>query len=165
MAYEFKKLSAVEAVEVVGDDASVLIEENGVIKRAPKDEVGGIKVASTAEVGQTIVVKAVDAEGKPTEWECADMIFVVHVQETSDSGFYTKETFEEVSAAADEGKTILLNLFGYKSYPCTAMLSSKDESVIHFVGFDGTATDSMCMRLYSLSDTGHCTISAIQWWT
>lgn len=38
---EFKKLSAVEAVESVSDAAHVLIEENGIIKRAPKDEVGG----------------------------------------------------------------------------------------------------------------------------
>lgn len=38
---EFKKLSAVEAVASVSDTASVLIEEDGVIKRAPKDEVGG----------------------------------------------------------------------------------------------------------------------------
>lgn len=70
---EFKKLSAVEAVETVGDAAHVLIEEDGVIKRAPKDEVGSIKVASAAEVGQTIVVKAVDGNGVPTEWECVDM--------------------------------------------------------------------------------------------
>lgn len=28
---------------------------------------------STAKVGQTIVVKAVDENGKPTEWECVDM--------------------------------------------------------------------------------------------
>lgn len=33
---EFKKLSAVEAVNTVSDTASVLIEEDGVIKRAPK---------------------------------------------------------------------------------------------------------------------------------
>ena len=38
---EFKKLSAVEAVEAVGDSAHVLIEENGVIKRTPKTAVGG----------------------------------------------------------------------------------------------------------------------------
>lgn len=38
---EFKKLSEVEAVASVSDTASVLIEENGVIKRAPKDEIGG----------------------------------------------------------------------------------------------------------------------------
>lgn len=73
MAYEFKKLSAVEVVAEPTESANVLIEENGVIKKAPKTAVGGIKVASTAEVGQTIVVKAVDENGNPTEWECADM--------------------------------------------------------------------------------------------
>lgn len=70
---DFKKLSAVDMVETVSDAATVLIEEHGVIKRVPKDEVGGIKVAYPAEVGQTIVVKAVDENGMPTEWECADM--------------------------------------------------------------------------------------------
>jgi hypothetical protein len=74
MSYEFKRLSDTEMVATVGDSASILIEENGVIKRAPKDEVGGgIKVASTAKVGQTIVVKAVDENGNPTEWECVDV--------------------------------------------------------------------------------------------
>ena len=38
---EFKKLSAVDAVETVSETAHVLIEEDGVIKRAPKEEVGG----------------------------------------------------------------------------------------------------------------------------
>ena len=33
---------------------------------------GGVKVEG-AKVGQTIVVKAVDENGKPTEWECADL--------------------------------------------------------------------------------------------
>ena len=69
---DFKKLSDVEVVETPMDSAKVLIEENGVIKRVPKDEVGGIKVAA-AEVGQTIVVKAVDEAGNPTEWEAVDL--------------------------------------------------------------------------------------------
>lgn len=74
MAYEFKKLSAVEAIESLTDSANILVEENGVIKKISKDEIGGgIKVASTATVGQTIVVKAVDESGNPTEWECADL--------------------------------------------------------------------------------------------
>ena len=34
---------------------------------------GGIPVPEIAEVGQTIVVKAVDENGKPTEWEAADL--------------------------------------------------------------------------------------------
>lgn len=69
---EFKKLSDVEIIETPIDTANVLIEEDGVIKRVPKDEVGGIKVAA-AEVGQTIVVKAVDENGNPTEWEAVDL--------------------------------------------------------------------------------------------
>ena len=36
-------------------------------------DIGAIPVPATAEVGQTIVVKAVDEDGKPTEWETQDM--------------------------------------------------------------------------------------------
>lgn len=41
MAFEFKKLSDVEVVEEPTESANVLIEENGVIKKAPKTAVGG----------------------------------------------------------------------------------------------------------------------------
>lgn len=38
---EFKKLSDVEIVETPMDTANVLIEENGVVKKAPKEAIGG----------------------------------------------------------------------------------------------------------------------------
>lgn len=41
MAYEFKKLSDVEVVAEPAESANVLIEEDGVIKKAPKTAVGG----------------------------------------------------------------------------------------------------------------------------
>ena len=41
MAYEFKKLKDVAVAETVTDKANVLIEENGVIKKAPKNAIGG----------------------------------------------------------------------------------------------------------------------------
>lgn len=41
MDYEFKDIATVDMVETVADTASVLIEEDGIIKRAPKSEVGG----------------------------------------------------------------------------------------------------------------------------
>jgi hypothetical protein len=41
MSYEFKRLSDVEVVETPTDTANVLIEEDGVIKKAPKTAVGG----------------------------------------------------------------------------------------------------------------------------
>lgn len=41
MSYEFKKLSDVDVVAEPAESANVLIEENGVIKKAPKTAVGG----------------------------------------------------------------------------------------------------------------------------
>lgn len=41
MNYEFKKLSDVDVVAEPAESANVLIEENGVIKKAPKTAVGG----------------------------------------------------------------------------------------------------------------------------
>lgn len=38
---EFKKLSEVDVLETASDNATVLIEESGEIKRVPKSEVGG----------------------------------------------------------------------------------------------------------------------------
>ena len=43
MAYDFKKLSDVAVVETPADNANVLIEEDGVIKKVAKGEVGGVK--------------------------------------------------------------------------------------------------------------------------
>ena len=51
-------------------DTSTNPVQNKVIKAALD---GKIQAPETAEVGQTIVVKAVDENGKPTEWEASDM--------------------------------------------------------------------------------------------
>lgn len=51
-------------------DTSTNPVQNKVIKAALD---GKIQAPSAAEVGQTIVVKAVDENGKPTEWEVADI--------------------------------------------------------------------------------------------
>jgi hypothetical protein len=41
MAYNFKSIADVEVVAKPTESANVLIEENGVIKKVPKTEVGG----------------------------------------------------------------------------------------------------------------------------
>lgn len=38
------------------------------------EDVGAVSVPATASVGQTVVVKAVDEAGRPTEWEAADKL-------------------------------------------------------------------------------------------
>lgn len=53
MSYEFMKLSDVEVVETPTENANVLIEEDGVIKKAPKTAVGG---ASTGSVEPDMVI-------------------------------------------------------------------------------------------------------------
>ena len=41
MAYDFKRLGDVDLVDAPAENANVLIEENGIIKKASKDSVGG----------------------------------------------------------------------------------------------------------------------------
>ena len=60
------KLTFTGAVEAEYDGSKEVTVE------IPEGGGGGIEV-SGAEVGQTIVVKAVDENGKPTEWECAEL--------------------------------------------------------------------------------------------
>lgn len=69
MAYEFQRLDAVTEVTEVSDDATVLIEEDGTIKRAPKSAVGGgskfdtvLYVDGEAGDGQTITVEGLTWE-------------------------------------------------------------------------------------------------------
>ena len=56
------------------DTQPVRIGEDGKLYTAPGGGVSGdyIPIPDTAEVGQTIAVKAVDENGNPTEWEAAD---------------------------------------------------------------------------------------------
>lgn len=53
MAYNFKSIADVEVIAEPAESANVLIEENGVIKKAPKTAVGG---ASNTSVGELAVV-------------------------------------------------------------------------------------------------------------
>ena len=50
MNYEFKDMATVDMAETVADTANVLIEEDGVIKRAPKNQVGGGNTEWDAEI-------------------------------------------------------------------------------------------------------------------
>lgn len=61
---------------------------------------GGIPVPSTAEVGQTVVVKSVDENGKPTAWEAADL----------PSGGSGGETFELIASGELTEETTTINI-------------------------------------------------------
>jgi hypothetical protein len=63
-----------------------------------------IKTPGTAEVGQTIVVKAVDENGKPTEWEATD--FPAGGSSERDWELFKEITIEEEIAGWDIGSAL-----------------------------------------------------------
>lgn len=58
MSYEFKKLSDVDIVETPSETANVLIEEDGVIKKAPKTAVGGASSAGGGSNEYDMIIHA-----------------------------------------------------------------------------------------------------------
>lgn len=78
---EFKKLSEVEQIKTASDNATVLIEEGGEIKRVPKKEVGGAGIA-TAIIKDSNYDNAIAGLLQPrarmaetTAYECINMTF------------------------------------------------------------------------------------------
>ena len=62
---DFKKLHAVETVETVSDKANVLIEENGIIKKVPKNNMG-LYCNCEKETGTYLVRVHCDRDGNVT---------------------------------------------------------------------------------------------------
>lgn len=114
---EFAKKLAAESPGIhIGTEAPT--DENVAIWIDPDEEPetgGGIDV--TAEVGQTIIVKAVDENGKPTEWEAADYQPRTHYSKYTENDVIFPETVVEwnedtgyigilsLSAPLEAGKT------------------------------------------------------------
>lgn len=160
MAYEFKKLSDVNVIESISDSTNVLVEENGsIVKMAansmiPEDvalKSDVVLAPTTASVGQTIVVKAVDESGKPTEWEAKDVsggsaggsdicIVTLGIAMTEDGKFMQvmDKTFDEVygmlfSTKPGERKPLFLYADG-KLYSYTYQ---QIDNGIKYLGFSG----------------------------
>jgi hypothetical protein len=86
--------------------------------KIPEGGSGGIEVTG-AEVGQTIVVKAVDENGKPTEWECTNM----------PSDWELLETFELPEDTTEKVMDTTINFpEGYKDYLVIASLGGIAET-------------------------------------
>jgi hypothetical protein len=90
---------------------------------------GGASIDVTAEVGQTIIVKEVDANGKPTRWESADYQPRTHYMETilpETEGVLNEEMggYMLPLVTLEGGKTYTVNYNGVE-YDCVS------------IGFDG----------------------------
>ena len=111
---EFKKLSAVEMVDAVDQDTTVLIEKDGVIKRALKNEIG-----AQADWAETDSNSPAFIKNKP---ECDLDIEIVFSYDDEDNGFnidgYTVNSINTFN-------NIKNKIFGTSVPKCTARLSSQ----------------------------------------
>lgn len=107
--------------------AYINIEDN---ENVEVPEGGGTSIDVTAEVGQTVIVKEVDADGKPTAWESADYQPRTHYE--IDNVPYIPETtvteWEDGAAALTSNASII-------------------EGETYTVNYNGTAYESVCINV------------------
>ena len=103
-------------------------------------DVGAVSVPATASVGQTIVVKAVDDAGKPTEWEAADMAavgkytptlpLIASITLTEEVSMIEISIDNDGNPLALEELDIWMNLYGGASNV------NRDSSIMYFNGIN-----------------------------
>lgn len=94
-----------------------------------------IPVPSTAEVGQTIVVKAVDKNGKPTEWEAVD------AADAAEIGTRLSSLADENAKLKDD-LSALEGCFTTKSIGASINLYNAEKSTLGELTSSGTIVDS-----------------------
>lgn len=124
---EFKRLSDVEVVAEPIESANVLIEENGVIKKAPKTTVGG---------------GSGEADGS---------VFTVNLNQSyspdTDSMVYTADkSYDEIAKAFESGKYVICRFHGSLYHALT------HNPVYKLVNF--TSVDGYGARFLNCSETG-----------
>lgn len=140
MARDFVKLSEVTVLEKVSDTASVLVEQNGEIYRAPKTQVGGaggIKTAIIRDSGYLNAIAGVStmaSQAPEYTYECLNM------------------TFEEAYKTMENGEPLMV----------VGMLTT--EGVVNIQGvtaFLGTTTGVPCIVLRFM--IGSSEIATLYW--
>lgn len=139
---EFRRITEVEVVQEVNVEDTVLIEQSGAAKRAPKEALipTTVPVIQSATVGQTVVVKAVDEDGKPTEWEAADVSGggaspVWTITYASDGTLTTDKTYAELNEIITNRKPIIAVAYDLakedqpKCYPATQVFKSSSGNI------------------------------------
>lgn len=112
---EFKKLSEVEQIETASDNATVLVEEGGEIKRVPKKEVGGagIAMAIIKDSGYDNALAGLQTmAAAPTyTYECINMTF--------EEAYQTMAGGEPLSIFGMFTSDGALNLYGFAMFAGT----------------------------------------------
>lgn len=100
---------------------------------------GGVEIPGGAKVGQMIVVKTVDENGKPTEWEAVDNpAYIANVRIDRGRYFFVDGNHETLLNAYNSGATVGLNANGYMYY----LFKVVDDNILHFGQIPYTDSDS-----------------------
>lgn len=148
MAKDFVKLSEVPVLETASDNATVLVEENGEIKRVPKKEVGGGGAIATAIIRSSDYLSAIEAaksggaleaEADETTYECLNMTF--------EEAYQIMESGEPLMAAGmfmAEGAVCLVGELNFAGtvfgVPCVVVRFSSISALLFWTA-DGISTE------------------------
>lgn len=158
--------------------------ENGIPSSGSGSSTGGISIDVTAKVGQTIIVKEVDANGKPTKWESAEYQPRTHWSE--ENVILPETTIKCVEMDADgdgvgdglfmgelpdilpvEGIEYYNVTYNGVAYPCKLQKTIDDESTLIYgmgnIGFatGGESTGEPFIMQFQYDKTGDVWSNAI----
>lgn len=134
----------------------------------PTDDTVYIPAPETAEVGQTIVVKAVDENGKPTEWEATDFPVVDIPSAGGSSGWELLTTITTTEAVTtlkidtdangvDFADKNLTELTAYLKVPAIPDLTTAEKLIVNF-GFHSKHTDASGLAKVLSSSENHARV-------
>lgn len=142
---EFKKLSDVEVIAEPAESANVLIEENGVIKKAPKTAVGG---------NEYDIVLTVNAQAHHTA--------IMIDQITISQGNMELVRKAVVDGRIPKAKVIFDGGFSVDEYGVYGSITEADASIyldggyiyLSCMGFDPSAADKLVTHSFGFDETG-----------
>ena len=127
MAYNFKSIADVEVVAEPAESANVLIEEDGVIKKAPKTAVGG-----------------------GDKWDAIIEVENQNYDNTLDSAesyAFKEGSYDSIKAAWDDGKLPKVLLEYVDSYGCNYYHRAPSDAVV-YAADDTDASDNLNFYLH-----------------
>lgn len=144
MAKDFVKLSEVTVLEEVSDTASVLVEQNGEIYRAPKTQVGGAGGIKTAIIRDSEYLNAIAGvqtmitDAPVLTYECINMTFEEAYETMANS-----EPLMVMGMITDEGVANIPGLVGFLGTtlgtPCIIIVFSMVNLQLYWTA-DGLST-------------------------
>lgn len=152
--------------EYIGKELRVELVEQELKQLDPKFIPAEVPKVATAEVGQTVVVKAVDENGKPTEWETADVgsgggdFFKVQL---SEDGETLITPVADIFEAAKAGKFVYIAQYQFGNSSTMYILSAVETSYdqnnpeLYYLRFSSIIQDSGKFRAITINPDGTVT--------